>query len=246
MKYFAFAAVIANIQAEEMDIFEHTGITPNYDDTLFNPIVDDEPTDPCCHDCTAPLEKYHSVDHIMNNCGEACMDPSKFWLYKLFEPGLEKSETNTPCADRKYDDYKNTPTHGFGPVKMTLDLYGPHKDLGDDAAECEALGDDKTCDANDKCSWCVSGAVKPACKALEDAKKLPASIFKCDKVTELKDDASDCEAIGDDKSCDASDKCAWCKSAAVKPACKDLEDAKKLPSSIFQCDKISDEAIFLN
>ena len=53
------------------------------------------------------------------------MDPSKYWLYKLFEWGLEKSDTNTPCADRNYTVYKNTPTHGFGPITMTLDLYGP-------------------------------------------------------------------------------------------------------------------------
>merc|ERR1719238_792678 len=82
--------------------------------------------------------KYHSVDHVMNNCGEACMDPSKYWLYKLFEPGLEKSETNTPCADRKYDDYKDTPTHGFGPIKMTLDLYGPHKKIDETTPCCKA------------------------------------------------------------------------------------------------------------
>ena len=108
------------------------GVFPIESDTLFNPAEQGaEPSDPCCLSCTVPLEKYHSVDHIMNNCGEACMDPSKFWLYKLFEPGLEKSQTETPCADRKYDDYKGTPTHGFGPVKMTLDLYGPHKDAED-------------------------------------------------------------------------------------------------------------------
>ena len=90
-----------------------------------NATITDEPTTPCCHSCEEPLEKYHSVDHIFNNCGEACMDPKKFWIYKIFEPGLEKSTTNTPCADRKYTVYKNTPTHGVWPVTMTLDLYAP-------------------------------------------------------------------------------------------------------------------------
>ena len=89
----------------------------------------DEPTTPCCIKCTEPLEKYHSVDHTFNHCGEACMNPKQYWLYKIFEPGLEKSRTNTPCADRNYTVYKNTPTHGFGPVKMTLDLYDPSPKL---------------------------------------------------------------------------------------------------------------------
>merc|ERR1712070_601844 len=212
---------------------------------MGNPIQTAEPTDPCCLSCTAPLEKYHSVDHIMNNCGEACMDPSKFWLYKLFEPGLEKSETNTPCADRKYDDYKDTPTHGFGPVKMTLDLYGPHKGLEDDASDCEAVAGSDKCDADDRCAWCVSAAVKPACKDLATAKSLPSAVFKCDKI-QVADIAAECEALGDADTCDANDQRSWCKSAAVKSACKDLDTAKALPSAVFECDKISEDAVFLN
>ena len=70
------------------------------------------------------MEKYHSVDRIFNNCGEILIDPKLFWFYKLFEPGLTKSETNTPCADREFTVLKNT-THGIGPIKMTLDLYAP-------------------------------------------------------------------------------------------------------------------------
>ena len=171
MKSFALTALLGNLSAEL--------VTQVITDTLFNPMErKPEPTDPCCHKCTEPLEKYHSVDHIMNNCGEACMDPKDFWLYKLFEPGLEKSDTNTPCSDRKYDDYRNTPTHGFGPIKMTLDLYGPHKkDLNDDQDDCEALGDTNSCDANDKCSWCKSAAVASKCNSLETAKALPSAVF---------------------------------------------------------------------
>ena len=73
------------------------------------------------------VDYYHSVDHIFNNCGEVSMEPSKFWIYKLFEPGLEKSTTITPCADREYTEYKNTPTHGFGPLKMRFDIYAHKK-----------------------------------------------------------------------------------------------------------------------
>ena len=39
-----------------------------------------------------------------------------------------------------------------------------------------------TCDADTKCAWCKSGAVKPACNTLEDAKSLPPSVFFCDKI----------------------------------------------------------------
>jgi hypothetical protein len=50
-------------------------------------------------------------------------------------------------------------------------------------SDCRATYKDETsCDADAGCSWCVSGAVKPACNTLADAKSLPASIFRCDKV----------------------------------------------------------------
>lgn len=85
-----------------------------------------EPTTPCCHTCTEPKKKYYSIDKAHGMCGECCMDPKYFWIYKVFEPSLAKdNSTNTPCADRKYTVYTSTPTHGFGPVKMTLDLYDP-------------------------------------------------------------------------------------------------------------------------
>jgi len=55
------------------------------------------------------------------------MNPKQYWLYKIFEPGLKKATDNTPCGDNHYHNYTSTVTHGFGPVKMTLDLYGPDK-----------------------------------------------------------------------------------------------------------------------
>ena len=79
-------------------------------------------------------EKYFSVDENFNKCGEAKFDRSKFWLYKPFEPGLRKSDTNNPCRDRKYDEFKTTQTHKFGPFEISYDLYGPEW-LDIDAAE---------------------------------------------------------------------------------------------------------------
>ena len=50
---------------------------------------------------------------------------SDFWKYKLFEPGLTKANSSTPCSDLDYPTYDSTVTHGAGPIKMTLDLYDP-------------------------------------------------------------------------------------------------------------------------
>ena len=79
----------------------------------------------CCQTCEGAQEKYYSIDPIFNLCGECCMKPSWFWVYKIFEWSLNKAETNSPCADRDYTIYKNTPTHGVYPITMTLDLYAP-------------------------------------------------------------------------------------------------------------------------
>ena len=75
--------------------------------------------------CAAPLAKYYSIDTKHGFCGECCMKPSQFAEYKLFEPGLTAAEDDSPCRDFKYADYNQTVTHGFGPIKMTLDLYAP-------------------------------------------------------------------------------------------------------------------------
>jgi len=54
--------------------------------------------------------------------------------------------------------------------------------FGDDVEDiCEALDNDG-CESDDRCSWCKSGAVAPACKSVETAKALPASIFDCDNL----------------------------------------------------------------
>ena len=106
-----------------------------------------------------------------------------------------------------------------------------------------AYADADSCDADDGCSWCKSAAVKSACKDINDAKALPASIFSCDKIQAIDfflQTSAAC-AYSDADSCDADDDCSWCKSAAVKSSCKDINDAKSLPASIFSCDKISEE-----
>merc|ERR1711865_852109 len=55
---------------------------------------------PCCKSCAAPLEKYFSVDVPHGFCGECCMDPKKFSIYKLFEKNLTKASDGTPCSEQ--------------------------------------------------------------------------------------------------------------------------------------------------
>jgi hypothetical protein len=117
-----------------------------------------------------------------------------------------------------------------------------------------------SCDAVASCSWCKSAAVKSRCYTVTDAKTLPSSIFQCDKLAEEVEiveepvemkqaadyfmNSNDACTYADAGSCDAVASCSWCKSAAVKSRCYTVTDAKTLPSSIFQCDKLSYEEFF--
>mmetsp|Transcript_39405 Transcript_39405/g.76576 ORF Transcript_39405/g.76576 Transcript_39405/m.76576 type:complete len:117 (+) Transcript_39405:42-392(+) len=86
---------------------------------------------PCCTSCDIEggFEKYYSIDKAHGYCGECCMEPEKFPIYKIFEPGLTKANDSSPCADFHYHRYTKTETHGFGKIKMTLDLYAPDPEL---------------------------------------------------------------------------------------------------------------------
>merc|ERR1712166_1185303 len=85
----------------------------------------------CCTDCVAPEVKYFSVDVPHGFCGETCINPSKYWIFKVFEKNLTKATDNTPCIEQftptggHYTNYTSTVTHGVPGLKVTLDLYGP-------------------------------------------------------------------------------------------------------------------------
>eukprot|EP00658_Telonema_sp_P-2_P010090 TRINITY_DN137_c0_g1_i2.p1 TRINITY_DN137_c0_g1~~TRINITY_DN137_c0_g1_i2.p1 ORF type:complete len:161 (-),score=44.23 TRINITY_DN137_c0_g1_i2:214-696(-) len=84
--------------------------------------------EPCCQGpCKIPGQaKYWSLATGIigtKHCGESCMDPKDYPLYHFFEKNLTKSDNMYPCKEFGYTKYDSTPTHGFGPVKMTLDLY---------------------------------------------------------------------------------------------------------------------------
>jgi len=107
------------------------------------------------------------------------LPPSIFACDKLstqFEHILKQRNylPKKPFADKKKVDPK--PKSEFEEFLKTL--------RGEVTATCQDNKDQKSCDAVADCTWCTSGAVKPQCNSIEDAKQLPPSIFACDKLQE--------------------------------------------------------------
>jgi len=78
----------------------------------------------CCVTCTdETTKKYYSIDTIFNRCGECCIDPDKYWIYHIFEPGLKEATVDHPCYEEGYTEYETTETHGGMGITVTLDKY---------------------------------------------------------------------------------------------------------------------------
>jgi len=78
----------------------------------------------CCSKCTDKNKvKYYSIVTDNGRCGECCMNPKYYKIFKIFEPNLTLAENDSPCETFNYKIYEDTETHGFGPLKVTLDLY---------------------------------------------------------------------------------------------------------------------------
>jgi hypothetical protein len=94
-------------------------------------------------------------------------------------------------------------------------------------------------EGDEKCSWCTSGAVGASCLKESDAQGLPSSVFQCEYQSSLKA-MSYCEDAKNEDSCMSSAQdgvsCSWCTSGAVGASCLPEDDAKGLPSSVFQCE----------
>ena len=147
--------------------------------------------------------------------------------------------------------------------------------VGKTSEECKAAhGKEGECNTDPDCVWCACSAVPSSCFAVGDAAKLPSAVFTCDTKQEDErrlEEEFDAprprhhrkrngvvnnwvklmrgESIADDEckytsadQCNAhASDCSWCISAAVKPACRPIDMAKKLPASIFQCSNLSEE-----
>jgi hypothetical protein len=97
---------------------------------------DSKPSAPCCEVCHFPRSKYFSVVTSPTNegfCGEACMLPGLYPIFKIFEANLTLAPSRDAhvCHDqlsshgRHFTVYNSTVTHGVPGLSITLDLYGP-------------------------------------------------------------------------------------------------------------------------
>lgn len=77
----------------------------------------------CCNICYNDTEKYYSIPNSAEDtCGESCIKPENYNKMKIFEPKLTKAETKYPCLEKGFS-YLNTEVHGFGPIKVKVDMY---------------------------------------------------------------------------------------------------------------------------
>ena len=84
----------------------------------------------------------------------------------------------------------------------------------------------------------MSAEEKEAMKEKRGARKLKSEDF-------VETPINDCHAISTENACNAPYTklgCSWCKSAAVKSACRTLEEAEALPSAVFECSNLDEEA----
>ena len=89
---------------------------------LFTTVVSVE--EKCCSECTKNNKvKYYSVDRKYDMCGECCLNPKKFYFYKIFESGLTLAENDNPCETLGYTKHVGIETHGFFAFSVTLDKY---------------------------------------------------------------------------------------------------------------------------
>ena len=77
----------------------------------------------CCVKCKQPQVKFYSIDHKHGFCGEACLNPKFFYLYKFFEPNIKKSNESMSCVDNQYTHYNSTFQHKLSFIKVNVDLY---------------------------------------------------------------------------------------------------------------------------
>eukprot|EP00746_Dinoflagellata_sp_MGD_P002814 gnl/MRDRNA2_/MRDRNA2_105494_c0_seq1.p1 gnl/MRDRNA2_/MRDRNA2_105494_c0~~gnl/MRDRNA2_/MRDRNA2_105494_c0_seq1.p1 ORF type:complete len:363 (-),score=59.11 gnl/MRDRNA2_/MRDRNA2_105494_c0_seq1:177-1265(-) len=78
--------------------------------------------DPCCTTCESGKEKYYSIPNPQENnpeCGECCLDPSRYSFWKVFEPKLLKGD----CASQGFTKYTKTETDGVWPLQVANDRY---------------------------------------------------------------------------------------------------------------------------
>ena len=95
---------------------------------------------------------------------------------------LEKCPVHPGCLDHCIETHLDGAMYAVGTCGAEAGCFNPKPSGMFAPTDCHALSDQKTCDADDACAWCEAGAVPDACKTLDEAKALPASVFQCDKI----------------------------------------------------------------
>lgn len=95
-------------------------ININLNEIQNSKIVEDQT---CCIICTNGLQKYYSVSNWFESCGETCIDPDHYDIYKIFEPALSRAPINNICEELGYSLYTKTERQGTWPVKIIFDNY---------------------------------------------------------------------------------------------------------------------------
>merc|ERR1719478_1352133 len=75
------------------------------------PVLGEEEQDAakCCAQCPAGYTKYYSIPHVQ--CGECCLQASRLWFWKIFEPKLLEGN----CSAQGYTTYVGTESDGVRP-----------------------------------------------------------------------------------------------------------------------------------
>ena len=75
----------------------------------------------CCDVCPSGKQMYYSIPKQGGGlqCGQACLEPSRYPEWKLFEPAL----TPGSCASQGFTHYTETATDGVCPLCVTNDRY---------------------------------------------------------------------------------------------------------------------------
>lgn len=80
-------------------------------------------TAPCCTTCGEGFVKAYSIDGRHDLCGESCVHPSFFWVYRALEPNLTIARSPTPCDGAGFPAYLRTVRHGGLLLAAEVDLY---------------------------------------------------------------------------------------------------------------------------
>ena len=118
-------------------------------------------TSRCCDECAGGKQMYFSV--VGKQCGQSCLEPSRYPAWKLFEPAL----TLGSCASQGFTQYTETATDGVCPLCVTNDRYTqPGAAAVAGASDAARAGASERSDSHGASVATVAGVTVGACAAV--------------------------------------------------------------------------------